>query len=988
MMLALYRVGRQADALRAYQQVRNILGEQLGVEPTPELRRLEEHILRQSAELAAPPGPGSAAAPAAPRLAADMVAFLFTDIEASTRRWESDQEAMASDLTRHDALLLEAVEAHGGDAFSHTGDGFCVAFPTVPAAMAAAVTMQQRLLETAWSSSAPLKVRMAVHAGAAERRAGNWFGPTLNRTARLMATAAGGQVVCSHVAAELAEDDVPSGAGLVDLGEHRLADLTRPERIYQLTHSDLASDFPPLRSLDARRHNLPVALTTFVGREDELNEVLSLLGSSRLVTLVGTGGAGKTRLALQAAAGALRQFPDGAWFVELAPVRDPELVADEAVTALGFLPSALVQPGDSLEVRLCDQLEMRRLLLVLDNCEHVVDAAARLAHTVLARCPDVTVLATSREVLGVPAEVVWNVPPLSMPSDDVASAAELAGSDAVMLFCERARANQPGFGLSDANAAAVARICRRLDGIPLGLELAAAKIRVLGAHQVAERLDDRFRLLTGGSRTAVPRHQTLQAAMDWGYTLLPEPEQVVLRRLAVFRGSFSLAAVEAVAGSASEPGGDLEVLELLSRLVDKSMVAVTSEEPDVRYNLLETVREYAGQKLSAAGEADEIRTRHRDFYLDRADRWAARAEYWDWWLWIRQISADVDNFRAALEWSAARGDDEALLRLAAAHWPHWYWGEGLGWREWLPEALRRCERPSAARVEALLAVAHLRLRSGEDHEGCRQLFREAKDLAVGLASDELIARVGFYEAHVLLSNGELRKARALVDDALRRSHNSNFIGWCHWALGWIALREERLDDAAVEFRTGLQRGIEVHDEAMQAHVAPGLALVAALQGDHEAARTMATQGVQAAERTVGAARVLMLALALAGQVALLSGDEGAAGLTARLLEVLHDKGVTDWADESLALSAVILSDRFPEEAAVILNASGTLQESLHDTGNQLAPVRARLRQCHQQLVEALGPGRWQDAEQRGRALPTGDAIVRARAALGAFAPHG
>jgi predicted ATPase/DNA-binding SARP family transcriptional activator len=988
MMLALYRLGRQADALRAYQQVRKILGEELGVEPTPELRRLEEQILHQSTDLAAPVKPAETTA--VHRRTADIVVFLFTDIEASTRRWERDQQAMATDLARHDALVLEAVEAHGGEVFSHTGDGFCVTFPTVPAAVETAVTVQHRLLETTWSSPAPLRVRMAVHAGAAQRRAGNWFGPTLNRTARLLATAGGGQVVCSHVAAELAEHDLPAGTGLIDLGEHRLADLTRPERVYQITDPDLPGDFPPLQSLDVRRHNLPVALTSFVGREGELSEVASLLATSRLLTLAGTGGAGKTRLALQTAAGALERFPDGAWFVELAPVRDAELVTNEVVTSLGLLPSALVQVGQSLEERLCDHLRTRRLLLVLDNCEHVVEAAARLAHTVLVRCPDVTVLATSREVLGVPGEVVWNVPPLSMPPDEAAGVEDLARSDAVALFCERARAAQSGFGLSDANAAAVARICRRLDGIPLGLELAAAKIRVLGAHQVAERLDDRFRLLTGGSRTAVPRHQTLRAALDWGYTLLPVPEQVVLRRLSVFRGTFSLAAAEAVVGTVPpEPtsGADFEVLDLLIRLVDKSMVSVGSEEPDMRYALLETVREYAHEKLTEAGEADDVRTRHRDFFLGLADRWAARTDYWDWWLWIPQVSTDHDNFAAALEWSWEKGDHDALLRLAAAHWPYWYWGEGLGWRHWLPEAINRCDTPSPARVEALIALASLLQRSGEDAQRSEALFGEAKDVAVGLASEQLVAQVDFYQAFVFLSHGDPRKAENPLRDSLRRSKNADFIGWCHWCLGWIALLENHLDEAAMEFQTSLQLADQVDDESMRAHVRPALALVAALRGDHETARRIAAQGIRNAERIVGAHRVLMMALALAGQVAILSGDDSAGAHVSRLLRVLREKGVTYWADEALGVAAVVLADRLPEEAAVVLTASQSLRESLDDTGTQIDAIRRRLRRCRAQLIETLGPGRWQEAEQEALAMPVEEAITRALAALETLPPH-
>jgi predicted ATPase/class 3 adenylate cyclase len=982
-MLALYRLGRQAEALRAYQGLRHTLAEELGVDPSPELRRLEEQILRQTPELASPGGPVRPAGE--PRWSGDIVVFLFTDIEGSTRRWEADREAMAADLARHDALVLDVAASHGGEVFSHTGDGFCVGFPTVRAAFDTAVGIQRRLRDEPWSSSEPVRVRMAVHAGPAQRRAGNWFGPTLNRTARLLATAAGGQIVCSQVAADLGGDDLAPLVGLTDLGEHRLADLTRRERIYQLTHPDLPADFRPLRSLDDRRHNLPVALTSFVGRERELNEVVALLSTCRLLTLAGTGGAGKTRLALQAAANALDRYPDGVWFVELAPVRDPDLVANEVATSLGLLPSALLEGGRSLEDGLCRHLRTRRLLLVLDNCEHVVESAARLAHAVLRTGPDMAVLATSREVLGVPGEVVWTVPPLSMPPQESAGLDELAASDAVMLFCERARTVQPGFGLSDGNAAAVARICRRLDGIPLGLELAAAKIRMLGAQEVAERLDDRFRLLTGGSRTAVPRHQTLRAAMDWGYALLPLPEQVVLRRLAVFRGTFTLEAVEAVVGSVPpEPasGVSFEVLDLLARLVDKSMVVIAGDEAPVRYRLLETVREYAQQQLADAGEAEDVATRHRDFFLGLADEWAERTKYWEWWLWIGRITADQDNFAGALDWSRANGDHEALLRLVAAHWPHWYWGEAVGWEQWLPGAVDRCRTPSPARVEALIALAYLRLRSGDGGERTWALFNEAREVATGLGIDQVVAQVNFYEAHSLFALGETGRAGELLRDAVGRSTSTDFIGWCHWALGWAAVLADDVGAAAGEFRTSLMLGEEANDESLRAHVRPALALVDALRGDGETARAVAAQGVASAERVVGAPRVLMMALALAGQVAVLTGDDaGATALDARLLRILHDKGVTYWADEGLAIAALVLADRSPEDAAVVLNSRPTLRAALDDTGTLIGPLRIRLRQCRDRLVERLGAGPWQAAERNALGLPAQEAIARALSAL-------
>jgi predicted ATPase len=521
----------------------------------------------------------------------------------------------------------------------------------------------------------------------------------------------------------------------------------------------------------AVRHNLPVALTSWIGREQELADVVTALATARLLTLTGPGGAGKTRLAQRAAAQVLDRFPDGVWLVELAPVRDPDLVFDAVATAVGLLPAALARGGTSLAQGLCEQLRARRALLVLDNCEHLVEAAAQLVQAVLIRCPHVAVLATSREVLDVPGETVWTVPPLSLPPAAAAAPAEVAGSDAVALFCERAREARPGFALSDANADAVARICRRLDGIPLALELAASRIRVLGAVQVADRLDDRFRLLSGGSRGVEERHRTLRAAMDWSYALLPAPEQALLRGLAVFRGTFTLTAAEAVHGAA-------DVLGPLTRLVDKSLVGVVGDEPEVRYGLLETVREYARLQLDEAGEADAAHTRLRDHLLAAADRWVATADYWNWWWWLRRLDADRDNFAVALEWSAARGDDEELLRLVAAHWPYWYWGDKLGWHRWLDTALDRCRTPSPARVEALVALASLLMRSGEPSARGHALFAEARAVALDLPGGQALAQVDLYSAHVLLADDETGAAEALLRDALRRSTNEDFLGWC------------------------------------------------------------------------------------------------------------------------------------------------------------------------------------------------------------------
>jgi predicted ATPase len=587
------------------------------------------------------------------------------------------------------------------------------------------------------------------------------------------------------------------------------------------------------------------------------------------------------------------------------------------------------------------------------------------------------VLATSREVLGVPGEVVFTVPPLSLPPDDEADVAELARSDAVALFCERARTARPGFELSEANAAAVARICRRLDGIPLGLELAAGKIRVLGADQIAERLDHRFRLLTDGARTAVPRHRTLSAAMDWSYSLLPPPERAVLRRLSVFRGTFSLDAAEAVGFGQPTFGAGLEVLGLLTRLVDKSMLFVVDDGREARYGLLETIREYAGHKLVEAGEADQARTRHRDHFLGLADTWAAASDYWNWWLWLRRLVADRDDFTAALEWSLERGDDDALLHLAAAHWPYWYWGETLGWRVWLVEAVERCPTPGPARVEALVALASLLKRTGEEPARCETLFAEARHVALGLPGGQSVAQVDFYRAHVLLSDGQRRAAEGLLRGALGRSTNADFLGWCRWALGWIALLDDDVDAAAAEFDASLVLGDGVDDESLRAHVCSALALVAALRGDGDTAGSMAARAVRSADRMVGAPRVLMMALAHAGQAAVLSGDRGAAAPATRLLRMLRDMGVTYWADEALDVTGLVLVGRLPEEAAAALCAARQIGEG----DGRLRAMRDHLVRCRARLVEILGAGGWAAAAHRAREMPVNEAIGRALAAL-------
>jgi predicted ATPase/class 3 adenylate cyclase len=543
--------------------------------------------------------------------------MVLTDMEGSTRLWEEHPDAMPGVLRHHHELAHQAIERHGGYRPSDQGEGDSVfaVFSVASSAVACALDFQRALAAEPWPEQVVLRVRMALHTGALELRDDwNYAGLALNRCARLRAIAHGGQVLLSEATRALTALELPAGASLRDLGVHRLQDLSRPERVFQLCHADLPAAFPALRSLDARPHNLPLQLTRFVGREQELDELRSTLRSARLVTLTGTGGSGKTRLALQVAADLLEAHPDGTWFVELAGTAEPALVPRMVSSTIGIRE----QQGRLLLDTLVHHLATQATLLVLDNCEHLLEACAALADRLLRSCARLTILATSREPLEITGEAVCRVPPLAVPAAALAPGAEaVAAFEAVQLFVDRAVAAEPRFSLTDANAAAVAAICRRLAGIPLALELAAARLQALTVEQLRDRLEDRFRLLTGGSRTALPRQRTLRATVDWSHDLLTEPEQILLRRLTVFAGGFSLDAAEQVYSDRQVAPED--VLDLLTRLVDRSLVLLETGHASGRYRLLETIREYALEKLGAAGEEPELRQRHLTYCIGFAE---------------------------------------------------------------------------------------------------------------------------------------------------------------------------------------------------------------------------------------------------------------------------------------------------------------------------------------------------------------------------------
>jgi predicted ATPase/class 3 adenylate cyclase len=579
------------------------------------------------------------------------VTFLFTDIERSTRLWQADESAMRAALSRHDELLREAVAGSGGVVFSSMGDGLAAAFSSPSAAVAAALDAQRLLEGELWPTATPVRVRMGLHTGEAELRDGDYFGTTVNRAARLMAIGHGGQVLISSATAEMVGD---ADLALVDLGEHRLRDLERSMQVFQAGEGT----FPPLLSLDAHPGNLPRQVTSFVGRDREVAETVEALASAPIVTLTGVGGVGKTRLAAQAAAEALPRFRDGAWLVELGSVRDGPQVVESVIEAFSLAIPPSTRPQDAL----LDFLRDKHMVLVLDNCEHLIGAAAALVSTVVAACPRVTVLATSREGLSVAGERIIAVPPLAAPTlnDPFDTAATLP---AVRLFVDRAAAVDAGFALTVANVEAVAAVCRRLDGLPLAIELAAARVPAMSPAELESRLDRRFRILTGGKRGALDRHQTLHAAIDWSYDLLPSAHQSLLARLSVFAGGCTLDAAEMVCSWGPVDANDM--LDLIADLVTRSLVLAVHDGPVTRYRLLETIRQYGEERLES-DEAETLRARHGAYYARLAESYSDH--FWEPGQpeWSRRITADTDNLVAAFKWAVDHDNADVALRICTS----------------------------------------------------------------------------------------------------------------------------------------------------------------------------------------------------------------------------------------------------------------------------------------------------------------------------------
>jgi predicted ATPase/class 3 adenylate cyclase len=851
------------------------------------------------------------------------VTFLFTDIEGSTRLLQQLGERYDRVLADHRQLLRAAFEAHGGREVDTQGDAFFAAFSRAADALACAAQAQRSLAAHVWPDGATVRVRMGLHTGEPALAGGGYVGLDVHRAARICAAAHGGQIVLSQATRDLADGHLPDEAALLDLGEHLLPDLQRPEHLYQLTLLDLPADFPPLKTLDRRRNNLPAQTTPLVGREQQVAEARALLlqHETRLLTLTGPGGIGKTRLGLQVAAELLDAFADGVFVVALAAASDPGLIAPAIAQALGLRESGGRPPEESLRAYLAE----KRLLLLLDNFEQVLDAAELVAG-LLAASPALTVLVTSREALRLRGEQEYPVPPLELPQGraavDRATAWRCA---AVALFVQRAHAARPDFELTDANTPAVVEICRRLDGLPLAIELAAAHVRVLSPQTMVPRLASRLSLLTGGPRDLPARQRTLRSAIEWSYELLSVEEQALFQRLSVFAGGWTFDAAEDIGSPAGEEDSvPLSILDGLESLVAKSLVRRREgDDGEPRFRMLETIAEYGLEQLAAGGEATEVRQAHAAYYVRLAEDAERRLTGSEQRIWLERLEREHDNLRAALAWARDSADDALGLRLAAALWRFWYThGYLTEGRHWLDFWLRRSARAplsghGAARAKALLGAATL------------ASIQDDPDTA-----------------------------RALAEECLAISHDlgdGNAVASALNALGLMALQQGDVERASVLFEQGVVASRETHDPWIIARALNSLGQSAYVQADFERAAALFSEALELMRR-VGSKSHVAITLLLLGHVRREQGTyDQATALYREALALSLELGDKLRVARGLeAMATVVWVEGQPDRAARLLGSAAALRDGL---GAGLHPLERPIIDRTVQAVRAvLGDG--------------------------------
>lgn len=811
-----------------------------------------------------------------------IATFLFTDIEGSSRLWEREPERMGAALARHDAIIRGAVERHHGTVVKMLGDGVHAHFDDPFDAINAILEIQLTLVDPASTGGFPLKIRSGVHAGAVSMRNDDYFGSAVNRAARIMSSAHGGQVLVSRAVLDLVADRLPAEIELRDLGAVRLRDLTSPEHLYQVMHAKLRRDFPALRSLETTPNNLPQQLTSFVGRERELAEVKRALGTTRLLTLIGPGGIGKTRIGLHVAAEMMDEHPDGVWFVDLAPLTDAQLVPHALASVLGVVEEA----GRPVTEAIVKYLKDRRELILLDNCEHLLHACADLATQILRNAPNVRILASSRELMHVAGETSFPMPTLSVPeAGRVVTPDALPRFEAAQLFIDRATAVKPAFRVTEQNAGAIADICRRLDGIPLAIELAAARVRALSVDAIAARLSDRFKLLAGGDQSALPRQQTLRALIDWSYDLLSEPEKALLRRLSVFAGGWTLEAAEEVTAGGIFARED--VLDLQAHLVDKSLVAldadgdryrmletvreyameklergksesaaksnVAADAGTARYGMLESVRAYAKERLDESGEAEEVRNRHLDYFLSLAEHAREAIPGQESKRWLARLDHERENLVAAHAWCDRSANGAVSgLRLARALGTYCY-ARGLlviGQRAAI-EALRRkgAEARTALRADCLVEAGQLGCFMGS-YADARVHLEESLDIARELGDRKRVAKVLQPLAMSAAGRDDLPAARGYLEEACELAKQMGDRRELAAALNNLAQvhrMEGAIEPAEPLYSSAIQIFRDLGDRESVGIGLLNLAMVSIARGVGDGARVMLVEAISIAE---------------------------------------------------------------------------------------------------------------------------------------------
>jgi predicted ATPase/class 3 adenylate cyclase len=905
---------------------------------------------------------------------------LFTDIEGSTALWEEHPDAMHVALIRHDAILRASIEEPGGVVFRTLGDSFCATFDSPDAALAAVVLAQQRLAAESWPPEAVIRVRMGLHTGPCIERDGDFFGPVVNRTARLECAAHGGQSVLSEATAELVTTELLEQVELRDLGLHRLKDLGRAEHVFQVTVPGLRTDFPPLRSLENPDlpNNLPEQVTTFIGRETELTEIRALIEQARLVTLVGSGGSGKTRLALQVAAESLDGTGAGVWLVELAGVTDADLVLASMLSALGIRE----KPGQPLFETLVEAIGSRSILVVLDNCEHVIAEVASIVDRFLRACPQLHLLATSRETLAIDAEWTYRVPSLALPApeDDTADALSF---DAVQLFIDRARQHQPGFTADAVNLPIILDLCRRLDGIPLAIELAAVRLRSMAVADILRHLGNRFQLLTGGSRTALARQQTLRATVDWSYDLLTSDEAAVLRHLSVFAGGFTVEAAEAVC--VSDTIASFSFLNILASLSDKSLVQADIGEA-TRYHLNETIRQYASERLAEDGSAVLPRAReaHARFYLALSELAAPYLTGGDQTQWLDVLEIERENLRVTIGLFL---DDDAhqtdALRLCIALRRFWfargYWNEGS---EFLAAALGLSDGGTATpagadralRASALMAAGQLWTRRSM-HAEAEHLFQEGLELGRSTHNDELIAESLMGIAWAAFSLGQRDDAVPLMDEALdhaRLASNPQLLGVVLERRASINFGD--LDIARANYAEALVYLRQAEDLFNIGIVENNLADLELILGNTENARTHLQSALAISHELRDES--VMYNLVNLGHLAFIDGDlDGARDYYLGALRSSRRAGDQFMIANSVLGLAICLSAGGEDETAAQLH--GITDGILAHVGGVLDVMEVRLReQDRSALRDRMGDLDFERHVQHGATHPEVDGVER------------